>query len=293
MTSLKVIRLGISVALGAVLLLISLAVFGGTANGGPASPATKKAAANAPGPPTALQLTAEGRVVKALWSPPSSGGAVKSYRVAATVQLPVGKSTGNNDCPVKLSATSCTVFVTSRPEKVQVTIDVYAVNSAGQSTAVQKVTDTSSAPDCTYLGPWANLNNCNLKGRNLTGVNFEDASMNGTSLAGADLAGDSLLSAQITGADLTKANLSNVACDCNLGTSNLTQANLTSAVVPALLYSTNLTKANLTKANFKGASTGNTNTSGATWNDTTCPDQTNSGSDGQTCVSHGFAEARS
>lgn len=283
MTSLKVVRLGIGVVLGAVLLLASLAVFGGTAGGGPTKP----------GAPTALHLVQMGRVVKASWSPPTSGGPVKSYRVAATVKLPVGQSTGNNDCAVKLGPTSCTVFVTSRPENVQVTIDVTAVNSAGQSPAVQQVTHTSSAPDCKYFGPWANLSNCNLKSTNLTGVNFEDSLMNGTSLAGADLAGDNLLSAQITGADLTKANLSNVSCECNLGASNLTEANLTGAVAPALLYSTNLTKADLTKANFSGATTGNTNVSGATWNDTTCPDKTNSGSDGNTCVDHGFAVARS
>lgn len=288
MTSLKVIRLGGSVALGAVLVLVSLAVFGGTAGGG-----SRPATTTRPGAPSALQLTAEGRVVKASWSPPSSGGAVESYRVAATVQLPVGKSTGSNDCPVKLSPTSCTVFVTSRPEKVQVTIDVYAVNSAGQSPAVQQVTNTSSSPDCSYFGPWANLTNCDLKGRNLTGVNFEDSYMSGTSLAGADLAGDDLLSAQITGANLSGADLSNVNCNCNLGTSNLTQANLTGAQVPGLLYGTNLSKANLTRANFSGASTGNTNVGGATWNDTTCPDKTNSGSDGNSCVEHGFAAASS
>lgn len=291
MTSLKVIRLGISVALGAVLLLVSLAVFGGTANGGPTSPNAKSKTAKAPGPPSALHLAAMGRVVKASWSPPSSGGAVNSYRVAATVKLPVGQSTGSNDCPVKLSPTSCTVFVTSRPEAVQVTIDVYAVNASGQSQAAQEVTDTSSAPDCSYFGPWANLNNCNLKGVDLAGVNLEDSYLDGTSLAGADLAGDNLLSAQITGANLTGANLSNVSCDCNLGASNLTGANLTGADLPALLYTTNLTKANLTRANLSGATTGGTDVSGVTWNDTTCPDKTNSASDGNTCVDHGFATA--
>ncbi|MGB8646486.1 MAG: pentapeptide repeat-containing protein [Anaerolineae bacterium] len=51
----------------------------------------------------------------------------------------------------------------------------------------------------------------------------------------------------------------------------------------------NFTNANLTNAAFSSATNGTAATvTGATWNNTTCPDGTNSNNNGNTCVGHGF-----
>ena len=88
-------------------------------------------------------------------------------------------------------------------------------------------------------------------------------------------------SADLTGANLTGANLTGAF----LVESNLTGANLTG---------TNLASTDLKAANLAGATGGTTsNVSGAIWYLTTCPDGTNSSTNGtspQSCVGngHGF-----
>jgi hypothetical protein len=83
---------------------------------------------------------------------------------------------------------------------------------------------------------------CNLSGANLTGANLTGANLSGANLTGANL----------TGANLTGANLSNA----------------------------NLSNANLSNAALTGATLAYTDLTGVTWSDTTCPDGTNSNSDG-------------
>ncbi len=52
---------------------------------------------------------------------------------------------------------------------------------------------------------------------------------------------------------------------------------------------TGFSSSNLTNADFTGASfSGDFSNSSATWNNTTCPDGTNSDNDGNTCVGHGM-----
>jgi uncharacterized protein YjbI with pentapeptide repeats len=71
--------------------------------------------------------------------------------------------------------------------------------------------------------------------------------------------------------------------DANLTGSNLTKANLSGAN----LSGANLTNANLTGANLKGANLHTATLTGVIWNNTTCPDGTNSSSNvGKTCVGH-------
>lgn len=77
----------------------------------------------------------------------------------------------------------------------------------------------------------------------------------GVTLAGADMAGDNL-----TGADLSDANLNN----------------------------TNMTDANLTNVDLSGDyGLGAVTLTGVTWDNTTCPDNSNSDNDGFTCVNNG------
>jgi hypothetical protein len=96
-----------------------------------------------------------------------------------------------------------------------------------------------------------NLSGCDRVDADFSGANLTNARLNDTDLNGAQL-----LSATLTGASITGAILSD--------------ANLTGA---------NLTDANLTGSRLSGASLG-----GVRWNDTTCPDGTNSDTEGNTCV---------
>jgi hypothetical protein len=94
------------------------------------------------------------------------------------------------------------------------------------------------------------------------------ATFAGCNLNGVDLSGANLSGVNLSGANLNKANLTNA---------NLSGANLSGA---------NLNKANLTKADLDGATTAGANFSNVTWSNTTCPDGTNSNTNGGTCAGH-------
>jgi len=93
------------------------------------------------------------------------------------------------------------------------------------------------------------------------------------SLAGCNLQGLNLTGAHLPGADLSNANLNSA----NLHGTDLSGANLSGA---------NLNKADLTGADLSGANVSGTNFNKVTWSGTTCPDGTNSNSDGGTCNGH-------
>jgi Bacterial Ig-like domain (group 3)/Pentapeptide repeats (8 copies)/Domain of unknown function DUF11 len=120
----------------------------------------------------------------------------------------------------------------------------------------QTVTKCSKLPGC-------NLNGADLTNAQLAGANFKGATLKNAMLAGANLVGAILAGTNLNGADLGGANLSGA---------DLTGANLQDA---------NLTDATLTGALAKGA-----NFNGAVWSNTTCPDGTNSNTDGGTCSGH-------
>lgn len=127
---------------------------------------------------------------------------------------------------------------------------------------------------------WAYLSYADLTGANLTAANLERAVVNETNL---------------TGANLTATNLSHMFGEANLTGANLTAANLEAAILPysdlsyADLSYANLSYALLTGANLRGANLYGANLDGANldyvlWDNTTCPDGTNSSVwDPQTC----------
>ena len=240
-----------------------------------------------PGPPTALTLSDVGYEVSASWSPPVSDGGtpVTGYDVSATVH----RSTGGSACVYMTSPTSCIVGATSTPRVYRVNIRAYAVNSVGQGKAAKGTVLTSATPDCTYTGPWADIANCDLAGADLAGLNLEDSWMRGADLTGANLSGDNLLHIEANPATLTDANLKDADILGNLAGSDLAGANLTGATMDAYAGGTNFTNVNFTNSDTGGTTTGTGNTfTGAIWNNTICPDLTNSNSDGGTCVGHGF-----
>ena len=116
--------------------------------------------------------------------------------------------------------------------------------------------------DAALVGPTANLTGTTFAGdlehTNLSGVNLTDST-----LERSDFTGDHFTGANFTDSTLTDDNLSGV---------NFNKANLTGSTI---------TDSNLTHAQLIG-----TTLTGVTWTDTTCPDGTNSDTDGDTCVNN-------
>jgi len=126
-------------------------------------------------------------------------------------------------------------------------------------------------------GPSGVVRDCSISNV-YPGINLAECAMPGADLANSDLTGADLASTDLTSADLTYANLTGAnLTDANLTDANLTFANLTGA---------NLTGANLTDANLTAADLDGLIFTNVFWSNTTCPDGTNSDSDGNTCTGH-------
>jgi uncharacterized protein YjbI with pentapeptide repeats len=133
-----------------------------------------------------------------------------------------------------------------------------------------------------------NLANTDFEYANLAGADFYGSIVRGSNLENADLAGVNLSGADgqadYSGANLTDADL---AGGGNYDSGDFANANLTGAVLSGGFDGDNFTNANLTQADMSGGSFDSADTfSGTTWSDTTCPDGTNSGNDGGTCVNN-------
>jgi uncharacterized protein YjbI with pentapeptide repeats len=97
--------------------------------------------------------------------------------------------------------------------------------------------------------------------------------LRGASVHGQDLSSQNLSGAEASGADFHGVNLKG-AFLANIDLSG------------ASLQGTNLLGADLTGANLAGAVLSGANVHGIIWNDTTCPDGSNSNGDGGTCEGH-------
>ncbi len=129
-----------------------------------------------------------------------------------------------------------------------------------------------------------------LKGKDLTNSYFTYALINGADFSGTIFVkaifinGQSLSGNNFTGADFTNATLS-----IQLSNNNFTNANLTGAQIQSNIYNNDFTGANFTNTSFGGApNVGGNTVTNVIWSNTTCPDNTNSDNDGNTCVGHGF-----
>jgi hypothetical protein len=110
-------------------------------------------------------------------------------------------------------------------------------------------------------------------------VNWSRCDKAGADLSDATLTGADLTRADLTRADLTRADLSGV----DLSSANLSGANLSGA----WLFDAYMTGTDLSGANLTGATGVPHVMAAVTWNDTTCPDGTNSDAHANTCVGHG------
>ena len=148
--------------------------------------------------------------------------------------------------------------------------------------------DSSTSPTFSEIVTFnrcATLAGCNLQGLDLAGASLPGADLNGSNLQGASLQGADLAGAILRGANGQSANFTDVnLAGADLSGSNLNSANFTGAnLADADFNGANLQNANFTDANLTGAITTGANLQGATWSNTTCPDGTNSDSDGGTC----------
>lgn len=104
----------------------------------------------------------------------------------------------------------------------------------------------------------------------ITRSEFQNADISGVIFKGAVLSHINFMNTNLTGADFTDAG--------NYPGWNFAGVDFENA---------NLTNANFTNTNLQGARNLSTaNTSGAIWNNTKCPDGTNSNENGNTCVGH-------
>jgi hypothetical protein len=101
---------------------------------------------------------------------------------------------------------------------------------------------------------------CNLRGAHLAKINFAGANLAGADFADANLAGAILANANLAGANLSRTDLAG--------------ANLTGA---------NLAGADLTRADLAGALANQVAIANVTWNNTICPDFSDSTGDGGSC----------
>ena len=141
------------------------------------------------------------------------------------------------------------------------------------------------------VGPGANLTNAVLTSANLTNADMANANLTNANLNGANVTGATLSNAALTGVQSGGVTGTPAALPTNWqlvdGYLVGPGANLTNAVLTgANLANADLANANLTGANLENANVGGANFTSAVWANTTCPDGTNSNSDGGTCSGH-------
>jgi uncharacterized protein YjbI with pentapeptide repeats len=273
----------------AVVIALSIALVG---LGGVLTAAPAGAAVTVPGVPAKVKAVGVNTAIDVSWKAPLSMGGSPITGYVATAKI--GKSF-KTTCTT--TAKSCSI--TGLANGTTYSIQVYATNvkGKGSSAAALKI-QPSTTQNCSFFGPYANLQSCNLAGvsipapANLSNANLTEANLNGVNLTGGNLTNANLTNANLngvglTGATLTGAILTGVQSGGVIGTpaalptnwqvvdgylvgpganltnavlngANLTGANLTNTV----LNSANLTGANLTTANLTGANLTNGNLNG-------------------------------
>ncbi len=269
-----------ALALGTPALLVAVLLIGYA--GGPAA-AARAPRVKKPGAPTGVvALPIEGGATVSWDAPLSDGGsAITGYVVLVASKL---------HCTT--SATTCTI--TGFKDGKTYSVNVRAVNSVGEgkNSSVVKFT-AGQSQNCANFVPDANLRYCDFHNADLAGIDIPGADLTGAKLDGANLSGADLAGVQFGGeAQSNGEDLTGV----NFASADLTGADLDKTY----LYTTSFNGADLANATFDGARVITVDFSDAvltgadlsaaelinndTWSNTTCPDGTNSNSDGGTCV---------
>ena len=282
-------------------LSITLVGLGGVVTAAPAG-----AAVTVPGVPTKVKAVGVNTAIDVSWKAPLSTGGSPITGYVATAKI-------GTSFKMMCTTTAKSCSIAGLANGTTYSIKVYATNVKGKGSpsAALKI-QPSTTQNCSFFGPYANLQSCDLAGAgvpadaDLSNANLTNANLNGVNLTGANLTDANLTDADLNGVNLTGANLTNtVLTGVESGSVTGTPAvlptnwqlvdgylvgpgaNLTNAVlVGANLTSADLASANFTGANLNTAIAGGANVTSAIWADTTCPDGTNSNNDGGTCANH-------
>jgi hypothetical protein len=248
-------RRGVATAVAVAGTLVLLGVQAGAIT--PAGGSGRASTGTVPGPPRAVTATGVDGAINVSWIAPGSSGSspITGYLIRAR--------SGSVIRSCRTTAMSCTI--SQLTNGVSYAVTARARNAAGWSHPSVAVNAEPTQQNCAVVGPYANLQGCNLTNKNLTSANLSHANLSNANLSGAVL----------TYADLSYANLSSAA----LETTNLVGADLVGA---------DLAGAFLGFANLSGAALYGADLMGVTWINTTCPDGSNSDSDGGTCIGHGI-----
>jgi hypothetical protein len=177
----------------------------------------------------------------------------------------------------------------------------FVLTVAGTKTIKAKADLTVAPPYCSDIEPGADLVGCDLSDAALP-----DAALTGAELSHANLTGTDLTGATLTQANLTLANLSDVSAegalfinatlsdaklpDADLNGADLSGARMTDTHMTDLEFTdldgSDLQGADLTDADLDNGYLASVDLTGVVWDDTICPDGSNSDNRGGTCVNN-------
>jgi uncharacterized protein YjbI with pentapeptide repeats len=217
---------------GALLVALVLMTMPSVVGAAPSESRTAALRLKKPGAPTALVLTPVNTAIAVSWSAPLSDGG------SPVINCLVKVGNGKSPC-VSTGPMSC--IASGLKNGKSYAAKVHAVNVKGAGPAAKFFAVPTTAENCSYVGPYANLQSCNSP--NLFAANLTNAN-----LGGANLSNDSLYYTNFTGANLSGADLTGAgAQNATFTNANLTNANLTNAYLTnAVLAHTTLTNATLT-----------------------------------------------
>ena len=241
--------------------------------------------ASIPGSPKSPSVIPADNAVVVSWSPPASDGGSPVTSYSVTVSLADGVAEGS----CSTTGTSCLVSgltnnqISGQPVKYNV--NIAATNSVGTGKPAKlRAVSTSTAQNCSYVGPDANLQGCDLSGLNLSNANLSGANLGTDDLSGFDLSNANLSFALVggtnmAGTDLADANITGIHSANIVGTPSalpsgwvlyngyligpevaLSNVDLSGAPLPsdqdlagAFLQGANLSGLDLSEANLSGA----------------------------------------
>jgi uncharacterized protein YjbI with pentapeptide repeats len=214
-------------------------------------PATAAAAVKEPGKPTQVSAVGANTALYVTWAAPNSNGGSPIEGYLVTVSK--AKSQKKSHCETT-GATSCTAVGLINGKIYTVRVQAKNAKETGPASAPVNGTP-STAQDCAYIGPHANLQDCDLSDANLANDDLTNANFTGSNLADADLASArvtnvDLAGANLNGANLTSADLSDsVLMDTDAAGATFTNADVAGEYMPSVI----LTNANLTDADLYGS----------------------------------------
>ena len=292
-------RRGLSAAVAAVFVVCLITLGDGGVSGASARPDSGSA-------PTVTSFTVSPPAL------PSTGGtATLSADVTNATDCTFSSKKPVTGLPVSVPcsngtvSTGITVAATTGKKAV---IYKFVVAVSGLKNVKAKTSLTVAPPSCSNIAPGADLKNCDLSGADLSDAdllgadlfesnltiatlldaNLSDTNMTLATLAGVDAGGATFVDSTLSDAKLPNAELAGAdMMGARMTDAHLTDADLTGAdLVDVDFDGASLQGANLTQADLDDAYMTPVNVTGVVWDDTTCPDGSNSNNDADTCANN-------